>query len=150
MIVKNKENLANHLFEWRSKGLKIGFVPTMGALHLGHLSLIEKAKSENDVVVCSIFVNPTQFNDSKDFDKYPRTENADVQLLQNKGCDVIYLPSVEDIYQNETEFKLDLKGLDKVMEGAYRPGHFLGVIRVVKRFFEIVQPTNAYFGLKDF
>lgn len=150
LIVKNKEEISKVLQSFKSEQKSVGFVPTMGALHKGHLMLVEKAKAENDVVVCSIFVNPTQFNDSKDFEKYPRTETEDLKLLEEKGCDIVYLPTVEDIYAQENDFELNLNGLDNVMEGAYRPGHFKGVVRVVKRFFEIVKPNNSYFGLKDF
>ena len=150
LTVKSKEEVSIELSNKRNKGLTIGFVPTMGALHLGHLSLIEKAKAENDVVVCSIFVNPTQFNSQNDFSNYPRTEENDLKLLKSAGCDIVYLPTFEDIYNNEQPFELNLGKLDQVMEGLYRPGHFKGVVRVVKRFFEIVQPTKSYFGLKDY
>jgi pantoate--beta-alanine ligase len=129
----------------------IGFVPTMGALHPGHISLIEKAKSENDIVVCSIFVNPTQFNDPKDLDNYPRMPEADIALLKAAGCDIVFLPTPAEIYPNGPQL-LDISFgfMEETMEGAFRPGHFKGVATVVNRLFEIVQPTNSYFGEKDF
>ena len=150
LIFRDKEGLIAHIKDLKNKALSVGFVPTMGALHLGHLSLIEKAKQENDVVLCSIFVNPTQFNSQNDFSNYPRTEENDLALLKSAGCAIVYLPTFEDIYDNEQPFELNLGELDQVMEGPYRPGHFKGVVRVVKRFFEIVQPTKSYFGLKDY
>lgn len=130
----------------------IGFVPTMGALHKGHLSLVEKALANNDVVVVSIFVNPTQFNNAEDLKKYPRTLENDVSLLKTYSNEVlIYAPSVEDIYGKQTISEtFDFDGLEFEMEGKFRPGHFDGVGTVVKRFFEILKPDNAYFGDKDF
>lgn len=129
----------------------IGFVPTMGALHEGHLSLIRKAKEECDVVVVSIFVNPTQFNNPKDLENYPRTEQEDIKLLEKEACDIVFLPKTEEIYpENYQSLQLDLSPLDEVMEGKHRPGHFKGVVNVVSRFFEIIQPHKAYFGRKDF
>jgi pantoate--beta-alanine ligase len=150
LIFKEKEALKAHINKLKAEGHSVGFVPTMGALHLGHLSLIEKSRQENDVVVCSIFVNPTQFNSQNDFSNYPRTEESDLEMLKSAGCDIVYLPTFEDIYDNEQPFEIDLGGLDQVMEGPYRPGHFKGVVRVVKRFFEIVEPHKSYFGLKDY
>lgn len=134
----------------RAKGKSVGFVPTMGALHSGHISLINKAKQENDVVVASVFVNPTQFNNPDDLKKYPRTIEADKALLEKYGCDVLFFPSVDEIYPEKDNTVFDLGGLDTLMEGKFRPGHFNGVAMVVKRLFEIVQPNNAYFGEKDF
>lgn len=135
----------------RLTGKKIGFVPTMGALHAGHLSLIKSATAENDVVVCSIFVNPTQFNNPADLEKYPRMPDADIHLLKEAGCDYAFIPSVEEIYPNG-KILLDIHfgDLEKVMEGKFRPGHFRGMATVVNRLFEIVNPHNAYFGKKDF
>ncbi len=130
---------------------KIGFVPTMGALHEGHLSLITKAKETCDLVVASIFVNPTQFNNPADLDKYPRMPEEDATLLESVGCDFLFLPTTEFIYPEGYEhLKMDLAPLDEVMEGKYRPGHFAGVIDVVSRLFDIVKPTHAFFGRKDF
>lgn len=129
----------------------IGFVPTMGALHAGHISLIEKAKSENDIVVCSIFVNPTQFNDPKDLENYPRMPEADIALLKSAGCDLVFIPTPIEIYPEGLRL-LDISFgfMEETMEGAFRPGHFKGVATVVNLLFEIVQPTNSYFGEKDF
>ena len=131
---------------------KIGFVPTMGALHEGHLSLVRRAKAENDKVIVSIFVNPTQFNNPSDLEKYPRMPEEDFKLLQKEGVDVIFFPSEREIYPegigNKSSF--DFGDLEKVMEGKFRPGHFKGVAQVVSRLFDIVHPDNAYFGEKDF
>jgi len=132
---------------------RIGFVPTMGALHSGHLSLIEKSAVENDITVCSIFVNPTQFNNSSDLANYPRTLERDTALLQTVACDILFVPSVSEIYtegEMYTAPTIDFQGIDTVMEGKYRKDHFKGVVQVVKRLFEIVTPTNAYFGEKDY
>jgi pantoate--beta-alanine ligase len=135
----------------RIDGKKIGFVPTMGALHAGHLSLIARAAEENDVVVCSIFVNPTQFNNASDLEKYPRMPDADIHLLKQAGCDYAFLPSVDEIYPNGKQLlDIDFGALEKVMEGEFRPGHFKGMATVVNRLFEIVNPEKAYFGKKDF
>ena len=128
----------------------IGFVPTMGALHDGHASLIRRAKKENDITLVSIFVNPRQFNDAADYEKYPRTTDNDLFLLESIDCDVVYLPQEDDIYANFNSCKIDFKGLDKIYEGQFRAGHFQGVVDVVYRLFDIVKPTNAYFGEKDF
>lgn len=128
----------------------IGFVPTMGALHEGHLSLVRRARRENDTVVVSIFVNPTQFNDAADLRNYPRTPEADAELLESAGADLVFMPSVEEVYPEPDTRTFDFGMLDKVMEGATRPGHFNGVAQVVSRLFELVQPDKAYFGEKDF
>lgn len=129
----------------------LGFVPTMGALHKGHLSLIKKAKKENDLVLVSIFVNPTQFDKPDDLITYPKTINKDLDLLREVSCDIVFIPGVSDIYpENVQSGSFDFEGLDKVMEGAFRTGHFDGVGTVVKRLFEITKPTRAYFGEKDF
>lgn len=128
----------------------IGFVPTMGALHAGHRSLVEKARRECQTVVVSVFVNPTQFNDKNDLRNYPRTPEADAALLEAAGADYILMPSVEEIYPEPDTRQFDFGLVDKVMEGATRPGHFNGVAQVVSRLFEIVEPAKAYFGEKDF
>ncbi|UKN00635.1 pantoate--beta-alanine ligase [Paracrocinitomix mangrovi] len=130
----------------------IGFVPTMGALHQGHLRLVEKAKESADFVVVSIFVNPTQFNDPKDLEKYPRTVEADSQKLEKAGVDLLFLPTEEVMYPNgkPTDYQIDLGRLNEVMEGKFRKNHFEGVAMVVERFFRIVEPNKAFFGLKDF
>lgn len=129
----------------------VGFVPTMGALHSGHMSLVSQAKVACKMVVVSVFVNPTQFNDPNDLKKYPRTLEADQLLLERAGCDILFAPTVDEIYPNDyicPDF--DLKGLDKPMEGSSRPGHFAGVVQVVNRLFDIVEPDKAFFGEKDF
>jgi len=128
----------------------IGFVPTMGALHQGHLSLLEHSKKDNQTTVVSIFVNPVQFNDKKDFDKYPRLLDNDLKLLENYNCDVVFAPSVEEIYPEPPVESYDFGYLDKILEGAFRPGHFNGVAIVVNRLFQIVKPDRAYFGKKDY
>ena len=128
----------------------IGFVPTMGALHSGHRSLVERARKENDTVVVSVFVNPTQFNDKNDLRNYPRTPEADCALLEAAGADIVFMPSVEDIYPEPDTRVFDFGMVDKVMEGATRPGHFNGVAQVVSRLFALVNPRRAYFGEKDF
>jgi len=134
-----------------SKDKSLGFVPTMGALHQGHISLVEKAISQNDMSLCSIFVNPTQFNDAKDLEKYPNQLDADLTLLEKTGCDVVFTPSKTEIYPEGFAGKsYDFGNLDKVMEGETRPGHFEGVALVVSRLFDIIQPQKAYFGEKDF
>ena len=134
-----------------SSGAVLGFVPTMGALHAGHLSLVKKAAECCDIVVVSIFVNPTQFNDKKDLDKYPRTIDSDIEKLQTTACNIVFVPSEKEIYPSgKPKYQIDLNGLDQVMEGKYRPGHFDGVAMVVERFFDIVKPDKAFFGLKDF
>ena len=131
-------------------GLKVGFVPTMGALHEGHLSLINRAKNDNDIVVSSVFVNPIQFNNPTDLEKYPRTPELDIEKLKNAGCDAVFMPSVEEMYPEKVEDHYDFGDLERVMEGACRPGHFNGVAIVVRKLFEIVNPDKAYFGEKDF
>jgi pantoate--beta-alanine ligase len=134
----------------RRNGLSIGFVPTMGALHQGHLSLVDRAASENDRVVVSIFVNPTQFNDPNDLKNYPRTLETDLSLLSLRSCDYVFHPSVEEMYPEPDTRKFDFGSLESVMEGKFRPGHFNGVAQVVSKLFSIVEPDKAYFGLKDF
>ena len=128
----------------------VGFVPTMGALHQGHISLVERARAECDVVVVSVIVNPTQFNDKNDLKNYPRTPEADAAMLEAAGVDYVLFPSVEEIYPEPDTRVFDFGLIDKVMEGATRPGHFNGVAQVVSRLFAIVEPTKAYFGEKDF
>ncbi|GCD77620.1 pantothenate synthetase [Thermaurantimonas aggregans] len=154
MILANTSKQLNEaLSSGRKQGLKIGFVPTMGALHQGHVSLIDKARQSTDVVVVSVFVNPTQFNNPEDLQKYPRTVDADISLCKTSGCDVMFLPDVSEIYPEGlqlTKVDLPLGNLGKVMEAAYRPGHFEGVISVVYRLFSIVRPDVAFFGEKDY
>ena len=151
-ILKNRQELSDYILKIKENGQKIGFAPTMGALHEGHLSLYEKARKENDIVISSIFVNPTQFNNPKDLEKYPRTIEKDIELLQQtQNVDAVYIPQIEDIYSNGLERKnYDFEGLENEMEGKFRPGHFDGVGTVVEELFRQVQPNNAYFGEKDF
>lgn len=132
------------------EGASIGFVPTMGALHEGHLSLVERARKECAACVVSVFVNPTQFNDKNDLKNYPRTPEADAALLEKAGADIVFMPSVEEIYPQPDTRLFDFGLVDKVMEGATRPGHFNGVAQVVSRLFDLVHPDKAYFGEKDF
>jgi pantoate--beta-alanine ligase len=134
----------------KAAGKTIGLVPTMGALHAGHASLVKKCAAENDVTVVSVFVNPTQFNDKNDLKNYPRTLEKDAGLLQSVGCNLIFAPSEDEIYPEPDTRVFDFTPLDKVMEGKYRPGHFNGVAQIVSKLFDIVTPDRAYFGEKDF
>ncbi|MCX8531744.1 pantoate--beta-alanine ligase [Chryseobacterium luquanense] len=151
-VLKNKKTLQDFIERQKEMGKKIGFAPTMGALHNGHLSLYEAARKENDLVISSIFVNPTQFNNAEDLEKYPRDTDRDISILENSGLvDAVYLPQVEDIYPEKTESqRYDYDGLENEMEGKSRPGHFDGVGTVVEELFRQVKPDNAYFGEKDF
>lgn len=153
MLVFNKKvDLVAHLKTISKKETSIGFVPTMGALHQGHLSLLKKSTNDNDISVISIFVNPTQFNNSEDLLNYPRTQESDIEKIKSVSEKIIlYAPTVEDIYEGKTISQhFDFDGLENQMEGQFRPGHFDGVGTIVKRLFEIVKPNNAYFGEKDF
>ncbi len=151
-ILKNSESLKNYIDELKDDSLSIGFAPTMGALHQGHLSLYEAAKKENDIVISSIFVNPTQFNNPEDLKKYPRTIDSDIEMLEKTGLvDAVYIPHVEDLYPNGLVRKnYDFDGLENEMEGQFRPGHFDGVGTVVEELLRQVRPDRAYFGEKDF
>jgi pantoate--beta-alanine ligase len=150
-IINTVKELKQALSSLRKKGKSVGFVPTMGALHQGHMDLVNRANTECDVVVASVFVNPTQFNNPSDLKLYPRTPEADGELLKKFGCDFAFFPSVEEIYpENRIVPQVDLGNLDQVMEGEFRPGHFNGVVQVVLRLFQIVEPDKAFFGLKDF
>ena len=151
-VLKNKKTLQDFIERQREMGKKIGFAPTMGALHEGHLSLYKAAREENDLVVSSVFVNPTQFNNPEDLDKYPRDINRDIMILKESGLvDAVYIPAVKDIYPDKTEsFHYDYDGLENEMEGKSRPGHFDGVGTVVEELFKQVNPDNAYFGEKDY
>ena len=135
---------------YRIRRVSIGFVPTMGALHYGHLSLVEQCRKENGVTVVSIFVNPTQFNDKNDLANYPRTLEEDLYKLKSVGCDIVFVPPVKEMYPEEDTRVFDFGTLDKVMEGVNRPGHFNGVAQIVSKLFDVVQPDTAYFGEKDF
>ncbi|PKP31040.1 MAG: pantoate--beta-alanine ligase [Bacteroidetes bacterium HGW-Bacteroidetes-17] len=142
--------LKNALNKERASNKSIGFVPTMGALHEGHLELIRKAVSENDICICSIFVNPIQFNNKEDLEKYPRDLQSDCDKLQKAGCQMVFIPEVSEMYPEPDLAQFDFGQLDKILEGEFRPGHFNGVAIVVKKLFEIVRPDYAYFGEKDF
>jgi len=148
-IFKKIAPLKVYLEEIRRSGQTIGLVPTMGALHNGHIALISASKAQNSHTICSIYVNPMQFNNPADLQKYPRTLEQDVKLLEAAGCDVLFYPDNEDMYEGKSVLKFDFGDLDKVMEGKYRPGHFSGVALVVSKLFNIVNPDNAYFGQKD-
>ena len=149
-IFESKKELNIYLDDLKYKNMKIGFVPTMGCIHKGHLSLIKKTISENDIAVCSIFVNPVQFNNTDDFKKYPRTLDEDIAKLESANCDILFAPSEKEIYPEPPVEQYNLAGLDNVMEGKYRPGHFNGVVTVIKRLFDIIGQCNAYFGEKDY
>jgi pantoate--beta-alanine ligase len=152
ILIKTVPELQNWIVKQHQKGAKIGFVPTMGALHNGHISLITNSKKQNLLTVCSIFVNPTQFNDSADFEKYPQTIESDLLALEKVGTDLVFLPIQAQIYPNgiADRPKYDLGNLENVLEGKYRPGHFQGVCQVVDRLLELVQPQKLFLGQKDF
>lgn len=149
-LITISKNLKERVSEFRNSGFNIGFVPTMGALHTGHLSLIEEAGRQCDVVVVSIFVNPNQFNDPKDLERYPRNLDEDMNLLASARCELLFVPSVKEIYPEPDLRIFDFGKLGQVMEGNHRPGHFNGVAQVVSRLFDIVEPDKAFFGQKDF
>lgn len=165
IICKTRKQLKKYIEEQKFRNKSIGFVPTMGALHPGHVSLVKSAKAQTDSVVCSIFVNPTQFNNLSDLEKYPRTLESDCLLLKAAGCDAVFVPEIEEMYsEQELELKkqgvedqswaegktIDFGGLARVMEGEFRPGHFNGVAQVVSKLFKFVEPNKAFFGEKDF
>lgn len=149
-LISTIKDLKSLLDECRAEGKTVGLVPTMGALHQGHASLVERAVKENDVVVVSVFVNPTQFNDKNDLKNYPRTLEADCALLEKIGADIAFAPSVEEMYPTEDTRQFSFAPIDTVMEGACRPGHFNGVAQIVSKLFYAVEPDKAYFGEKDF
>ncbi len=149
-VVHTIEELRGELGQARAEGKKIGMVPTMGALHAGHASLVKRSVAENGLTVVSVFLNPTQFNDKKDLEKYPRTLDADCALLESIGADVVFAPSVEEMYPEPDTRKFSYPPVDTVMEGAYRPGHFNGVCQIVSKLFAAAEPDRAYFGEKDF
>lgn len=151
-VIASLTDMQNKISSLKAAGKSIGFVPTLGALHPGHLSLIKRSKEENDITICSIYVNPTQFNKKEDLEKYPRTLKEDIYLLNEALCNIIFTPSTKDMYPESVASNLDISvgDLGKTMEGAHRPGHFEGVATIVARFFDIVHPNNAYFGEKDF
>lgn len=154
MIIRSAAELETYTDRARQNGKSIGFVPTMGALHAGHISLVEQSVKENDFTVVSVFVNPTQFNNPTDLATYPRDEERDLRLLSEAGADAVFMPTVEEVYpggvENRVRHEFQLGTAAEVMEGKYRPGHFQGVAEVVSRLFSLVRPTRAYFGEKDF
>ena len=152
-IVKTINELISLVNELKADNKTIGFVPTMGALHEGHLTLVRQCVAENEVCMVSIFVNPTQFNNKADLEKYPRNVEKDAQLLEEAGCAYVFAPSAEEMYSTdelENTFQFDFGGMDRLMEGKFRPGHFNGVVQVVSKLFSLVKPDKAYFGKKDF
>ena len=148
-VIKTTSEYQN-LFQDKLKNLKIGFVPTMGALHEGHLTLLRKAKQENDVVVASVFVNPTQFNNAEDLKKYPRNIEKDLKMISEIGVDFLFNPEINEMYPDDYKYKVSENSFSKILCGAHRPGHFDGVLSVVMKLFNIVKPTRAYFGEKDY
>ena len=152
-IIRLKNEITAEIESLRSAGKTIGFVPTMGSLHEGHKALVSRCVAENDICVVSIFVNPTQFNNAADLEKYPRNLDRDAKMLQLVGCQLIFAPEPDEIYDSteiNNQFEFDFNGLDTVMEGKFRPGHFNGVVQIVSKLFRLIQPTKAYFGEKDF
>ncbi len=149
-VLNTRNELVNLINNQKKEGKTIGFVPTMGALHEGHLSLVKESKKNSDITVVSVFVNPTQFNDPEDLKRYPRTLEQDVELLKSVNCDIVFAPSVEEIYPEPDTRKFNFGYLESIMEGAKRPGHFNGVGQVVSRLFDLVAPDKAFFGMKDF
>ncbi|WP_242921518.1 pantoate--beta-alanine ligase [Pontibacter liquoris] len=148
-VIKQASAIREIVQELRCSGKRIGFVPTMGALHEGHLSLLRASAQDNDITICSIFVNPTQFNNAEDYSLYPRTLAQDVELLKTVGCDYVFAPVAQDIYPQQSLLQFSFGPLEAVMEGEHRPGHFNGVATVVGKLFHLVQPHRAYFGQKD-
>ena len=149
-IFTTRETVSDYLKVLRSAKKSLGFVPTMGALHQGHLSLIKAAHKKSDIVVCSIFVNPTQFNDKNDLENYPRPIQDDIGKLKKAECDVLFLPEVDEMYNSADYWDMELGNLDKVLEGKIRPGHYQGVTQIVKKLFDIIKPDYAFFGQKDY
>jgi pantoate--beta-alanine ligase len=152
LLFKRVADLQKYIKSLKTKGLSVGFAPTMGALHAGHTSLVQRAKASCDVAVVSIFINPTQFNDPKDLVKYPRTPELDLDLLSEAGCDVVFMPDVSEVYPNGNtpSVKYDFGKLERILEGEFRPGHFDGMAQVVSRLLDIVQPSHLFMGQKDF
>lgn len=152
-IIRSKNEILAEIKCIKAAGKTIGFVPTMGALHDGHKALVTRCVSENDICIVSVFVNPTQFNNSDDLEKYPRNLERDAEMLEKAGCKFVFAPAPEDIYEQseiDNQFDFNFNGLDKVMEGKFRPGHFNGVVQIVSKLFTLIQPDRAYFGEKDF
>jgi len=152
-IIRTKEELQTEIEKIKSAGKTIGFVPTMGALHEGHKTLVSRCVAENDCCIVSVFVNPTQFSNATDLEKYPRNLERDAAMLKDIGCQLVFAPEPGDIYESEEmnrRFEFNFGGLDTVMEGRFRPGHFNGVVQIVSKLFRLIQPDKAYFGEKDF
>ena len=149
-IFNSRQAVHNYLNELRASGKSIGFVPTMGALHDGHLSMIKLARQKADVIVCSIFVNPTQFNDKKDLENYPRPVEDDIRKLEEANCHVLFIPSVNEMYTSAEKWTIELGNLDKILEGKIRPGHYQGVTQIVKKLVDTINPHYAFFGQKDY
>lgn len=152
ILFKHSKDLQSHFNDAKNQNFSIGFVPTMGALHKGHLSLIAQSKKNTDITICSIFVNPVQFNNIEDFKKYPSTIEKDILLLEESGCDILFIPSEDEIYPNadSKNKQFELGYLEKVLEGKFRPGHFQGVCLVVERLLNIIEPTYLFLGQKDY
>ena len=150
ITIESAKELQNKIEEFKKRGLSIGFVPTMGALHKGHLSLIKASKNECDITISSIFVNPTQFNDKEDYNKYPRTLEKDIKMLESEACDIVFIPSYQEMYPEQDTREFNFGALATVMEGAHRPGHFNGVAQIVSKLFDAVPANKAFFGQKDF
>ena len=150
IIFKRAADLTSYLEKQRAAGQSIGFVPTMGALHKGHISLIDISKKTTSLTVCSIFVNPTQFNDPKDLEKYPRPIESDIQKLEQAACDILFNPDVNEMYDGNEQWHLDVGELEHLLEGKFRPGHYQGVTQVVFKLFDVVKPDLAFFGQKDY
>ena len=148
-VIKQVSTIRKKMQSLRCSGKRIGFVPTMGALHEGHLQLLRASASENDITVCSIFVNPTQFNNPEDYKLYPRTSEQDIALLQSVNCDYLFLPDAQEVYTQQTLLQFSFGALEAVMEGEHRPGHFNGVATIVSKLFHYIAPHRAYFGQKD-
>ncbi len=149
-VITTNNDLQRILFQMRSAGKTIGLVPTMGALHNGHLSLLAIAKTTTDIVVSTIFVNPTQFNDPADLEKYPRPIESDIEKLTQAGCDMLFAPSVKEMYGSNETWRLDIGRLETILEGKFRPGHYQGVTQIVYKLFDMVKPDTAFFGQKDY
>ena len=149
-IFTTRKDLKEYLAQLRDNGKSIGFVPTLGALHQGHLSLLAQSQQQTDISVCSIFVNPTQFNDPKDLEKYPRPIASDIEKLEQADCDILFNPEVNEMYAGNEQWHLDLGELEHLLEGEFRPGHYQGVTQVVYKLFDIVEPDVAFFGQKDY
>ncbi|PJZ45322.1 pantoate--beta-alanine ligase [Leptospira brenneri] len=151
IVVSEIQELKNIITDWKKAGLSIGFCPTMGSLHAGHLDLVERSKKETNKTIVSIFVNPTQFNDPKDFENYPINTNADLKLCEEKGVDLVFLPDVKTMYpETKTPILLSIPELQKHLCGRTRPGHFEGVLQIVSKLFHLTEPNKAFFGLKDY